>query len=409
MIGRIISVVVVVILVAGAAWALWPRPVAVEVVAIARGDLAVTIEEEGVSRISEVFRVTAPVAGRLVRVAMHAGDPVKAGQTVATIEPAPPGLLDERSRLIAEATVEAAEASVQLAEADLAQAEAQSNYAVSDANRKSALAERGLVSTQIEEQSALAVATANRNVDVAWATLAMRQQELASARATLIEGADSSAASHCCANVPSPVTGLILAVLTESEQAVQPGTPLLDLGDPTNIEIAVDVVSSDAVRISPGAPATIEGWGGVPLRARVKSINPTATTKTSALGIEEQRTEVVLNLLDPPQTWARLGHGFRVVAHIVVWAGSDRILVPIGALFRDGEEWSVLTVVDGKAKRTTITLGQRNSSYAEATEGLEPGDLVINHPGDTVADGVSVAAQNLPTSPQADGPPQPTP
>ncbi|MGN6489595.1 MAG: efflux RND transporter periplasmic adaptor subunit [Devosia sp.] len=390
MIGRIVSAFVVLLLVAGAAWALWPRPVTVEVAAIARGNLAVTIEEEGVSRIGEVFRVTAPVAGRLVRVAMHAGDAVKAGQTVATIEPAPPGLLDERSRLVAQATAEAAQASVQLAEAALAQAEAQSSYAASDAKRKSALAERGLVSTQIEEQSALAVATASRNVDVARATLAMRQQELASARATLIEGADSPAASRCCANVPSPVTGQVLDVLTESEQAVQPGTPLLDLGDPANMEIAVDVLSSDAVRITPGAPATVEGWGGEPLRAQVKSISPTAATKVSALGIEEQRTEVVLDLLDPRQTWARLGHGFRVVAHIVVWEGTDRILVPIGALFRDGDAWAVFTVEAGKAKQRTITLGQRNSSYAEVTGGLEPGDLVVIHPGDTVADGVSV-------------------
>lgn len=404
MIGRLVSIVAVILLVAGAAWALWPRPVAVGVALIARGDLTVTIEEEGVSRIGEVFRVTAPVAGRLVRVAMHAGDPVKAGQTVATIEPAPPGLLDERSRLIAEAAVEAAEASVQLAEAGLAQAVAQSSYADSDARRKSALAERGLVSTQIEEQSALAVATASRNVDVARATLAVRQQELASARATLLEGPDSSAASKCCADVPSPATGQILAVLTESEQAVQPGTPLLDLGDPTNMEIAVDVLSSDAVRISPGAPATIEGWGGEPLRARVSRISPMATTKVSALGIEEQRTEVVLNLLDPPQSWSRLGHGFRVVAHIVVWAGSDLTVVPIGALFRNADEWSVFTVVDGKAKRTTISVGQRNSAFAEVTGGLQPGDLVITHPGDTVADGVSVAGYDLQAPPQSDEP-----
>jgi HlyD family secretion protein len=396
MIGRLVSIAVVILLVAGAAWALWPRPVAVEVVQIARGDLTVTIEEEGVSRIGEVFRVTAPVAGRLVRVAMHAGDPVKAGQTVASIEPAPPGLLDERSRLIAEAAVEAAEASVQLAEAGLAQAVAQSSYAESEAKRTSALAERGLVSTQIEEQSALAVATAGRNVDVARATLAMRQQELASARATLLEGADSSAAGRCCANVASPATGQILAVLTESEQAVQPGTPLLDLGDPTNMEIAVDVLSSDAVRISPGAPARIEGWGGEVLQARVSRISPMATTKVSALGIEEQRTEVVLNLLDPPQSWSRLGHGFRVVAYIVVWAGSDLTVVPIGALFRNGDEWAVFTVADGKAKRTTITIGQRNSTYAEVITGLEPGDLVISHPGDTVADGVSVAGYGTP-------------
>jgi HlyD family secretion protein len=169
------------------------------------------------------------------------------------------------------------------------------------------------------------------------------------------------------------------------------------------MEIAVDVLSSDAVRISPGAPATITGWGGEPLQAKVSRISPRATTKVSALGIEEQRTEVVLNLLDPPQSWSRLGHGFRVVADIVVWAGSDLILVPIGALFRNGDEWSVFTVVDGKAKRTNISVGQRNGSYAEVTAGLQPGDLVITHPGDTVADGVSVASDDLQAQ-RSDGP-----
>lgn len=395
MVGRIVSIFVIVLLVAGAAWALWPRPLAVEVAMIARGDLAVTIEEEGVSRIREVFRVTAPVAGRLVRVEMHPGDAVSVDQTVATIEPSPPGLLDERSRLIGQAAVQAAEAAVKLAEATLSQAEAQTNYAESEARRKSALAERGLVSKQIEEQSALEVATAQRNVDVARASLAMRQQDLASARAALIEGSDSTGLSECCATVRSPITGRVLAVLTESEQAVQPGTPLMDIGDPTNTEIAVDVLSTDAVRIMPDAPATIEGWGGEPLRAEVRRINPTASTKVSALGIEEQRTEVVLTLLDPPDQWTRLGHGFRVVARVVVWHGTDRLLVPISALFRDGDQWSVFKVADGRASLTAISLDHRNSAFAEVVSGIEPGDVVIIHPSDTITDGVTVTFPEL--------------
>ncbi len=390
MVGRIVSAVIVVLIIAGAAWALWPRPVAVDIATIDRGDLSVIVEEEGIARIREVYRVTAPVGGRLVRVAMHAGDPVTLGQTVATIQPATPGLLDERSRLIAEAAVQAAEAAVALAEATLAQAQAQRDYAESDAGRKGALAERGLVSTQIEEQSALAVATAQRSVDVASATLTMRRQDLASARAALIEGTEGPSSGQCCANVPSPTAGEVLAVLTESEQVVQPGTPLMELGDPTNLEVAVDVLSTDAVRIAPHAAATIEGWGGETLRAEVKSISPTAFTKVSALGIEEQRTEVVLNLLDPPQKWARLGHGFRVIAKIVVWDGKNRVLVPIGALFRQGGAWAVFTVDNGKASLRTIDLGQRNSSFAEVRAGLEPGESVITHPADTIADGISV-------------------
>jgi HlyD family secretion protein len=391
MVGRIIGILVVALILAGAAWALWPRPVAVEVAVIGRGTLSVTVEEEGISRIREVYRVTAPVAGRLVRVNIHAGDPVTLGQTVAVIEPAPPGLLDERSRLIAEAAVAAAEAAVRLAEASLSEAQARAAYADTDATRKAALAERGVVSTQVKEQAVLALSMANRDVQVAEAMLAMREQDLESARATLIQGIAPAPTDQCCANVPSPIAGQVLAVLTESEQAVQPGTPLMDLGDPVNMQVVVEVLSSDAVRITAGAPATIRNWGGEPLQARVSSISPAAVTKVSALGIEEQRAELILDLLDPPETWSRLGHGFRVVADIVVWEGKDRVLVPIGALFRDADQWATFRVLDGKAMLSPIQLGQRNGDFGEVLDGLEPGDVVITHPGDTVVDGAQVA------------------
>lgn len=392
--GRIISIAVVALIMAGAAWALWPRPVVVEVAVIKRGNLSVTVEEEGISRIREVYRVTAPVAGRLMRVDIHAGDPVALEQTVAVIEPAPPGLLDERSRLIAEAAVAAAEAAVQLAEASLSEARARAGYADTDASRKNDLAERGIVSAQVNEQAELALSMANRDVQVAEATLTMRKQDLESARATLIQSTAPSSTGQCCANVPSPVAGQVLTVLTESEQAVQPGTPLMDLGDPANMQVVVQVLSFDAVRITAGAPATIRNWGGEPLQARVSSISPAAVTKVSALGIEEQRTELVLDLLDPPRVWSRLGHGFRVVADIVVWEGKDRVLIPVGALFRRANQWSAFRVLDDKVILVPIQLGQRNGDFGEVLGGLEPGDAVIMHPGDTVVDGVAVEVSN---------------
>ncbi|MBN9315243.1 MAG: HlyD family efflux transporter periplasmic adaptor subunit [Devosia sp.] len=392
MLGRIISIAVVLLILAGAAWALWPRPVGVDTALIGRGDLKVTVEEEGLARIREVFRVSAPVAGKLTRVAVHAGDKVALNQVVATIEPAGPGLLDERTRRIAEAAIQAAEAAVTLAEAGLSQAEAQNAYAQADLKRKVALADRGLVSSQIEQQATLAAATAQKSVDVATATLAMRRQDLEGARAALIEGSGGpSSTAACCVTVASPIDGEVLNVLNESELVVQPGTPLMDLGDPTNLEIVVDVLSTDAVRIVPHASATIEGWGGEPLRAEVERISPTAITKVSALGIEEQRTEVVLRLLDPPQKWTRLGHGFRVVAHIVVWEGVDSLLVPVGALFRRGEDWEVFLVESGQAKLRTIGIGERSDAYAEVTTGLAAGDVVILNPADTISDGTSVA------------------
>lgn len=391
MIGRLISILVLILVVGGAAWALWPRPLPVEGVTVATGDLVVTVEEEGIARIREVFRVTAPVGGRLVRVGLHSGDAVQRGQTVATIEPATPALLDERSRRIAEASVEAAHAAVTLAEASLDQAEAQRDYAQSDAQRKSALAERGLVSRQLEEQAVLASATAQRNVDLALATLTIRQQELASAEANLMDVGSSGGGGQCCATVASPVAGQVLTVLIESEQVVPAGTPLMEIGDPADIEIVVDVLSADAVRITRGSAATIIGWGGEPLRAEVTRINPTAFSKISALGITEQRTEVVLRLIDPPDKGTRLGHGFRVVAQIVVWEGLDRVLVPLGALFRHGDAWAVFVVDTGYARLRAVTIGQRSGTFAEVVQGLEPGATVIAHPGDTVFDGAAVS------------------
>jgi HlyD family secretion protein len=390
MVSRIIGILIVALLIAGAAWAVWPRPVEVEAVTVAQGDFVVTIDEEGIARIREVFRVTAPVGGRLVRVNLHAGDAVKIGETVATIEPAAPALLDERSRRIASATMEAAEAAVTLAETSLAQARAQLAYAQADVERKRTLAERGLVSQQIEEQVELAAATAQKNVDLAEATLTIRKQDLTSAQANLMEGG-AAGGGQCCAIVASPASGDVLSVMTESEQVVQPGTPILEIGDPTDLEISVEVLSSDAVRIQPGAEASIGGWGGDPLRAEVTRINPTAFSKVSALGITEQRTEVVLRLLDPPTLWSRLGHGFRVVASIVIWRGRDRVLVPLGAIFRRGDDWAVFVVQDGSARLRPIALGQRSGTMAEVTDGLQPGEVVITHPGDTVADGTSVS------------------
>lgn len=391
--SRLVGIVIVALLVAGAAWALWPRPLAVETAAIGRGALTIAVEEDGTSRIREVFRVSAPVAGRLARVTLHVGDRVAAGDTVASILPSGPGLLDARSRRMAEAAVEAAQAAVSLAEANLAQAEAQRNFSAAELERTKALAERSLVSTQVEQRVQLEAATARGNVAAAQAALVMSRQELASAQAALIEG-EASNGDSCCTDVRSPADGRVLEVLTESEQIVQPGTPLMDIGDPAELEVVVEVLSSDAVRIAEGAEATIERWGGEPLRALVDRIDPVAVTRVSALGIEEQRTRIVLALLDAPEARERLGHGFRVVARIVVWHEEDLVTVPMGALFRRGDDWAVYVVEDGTARLRTVDLGQRNDVAAEVIGGLEIGDRVIVHPSDTIEDGFGVVPQN---------------
>jgi HlyD family secretion protein len=263
---------------------------------------------------------------------------------------------------------------------------------------------RGLATTQVEQQAALAATVAQRGVDAARAALTMRQEDLASARASLAEGAQTTMPDPCCASVQSPIAGEVLTVLTEDAQVVQAGAPLMELGDPANLEIVVDVLSSDAVRIVPRAAAMVEGWGGGPIRAEVERVNPIAFTKVSALGIEEQRTSVILRLLDPPRKWSRLGHGFHVAAQIVAWEGKNRVLVPVGALFRHESKWAVFAVENDKARLRAITLGQRNGAFAEVLAGLAPGAVVIVHPGDTIADGVSVAAGNIAESPASNSP-----
>lgn len=391
--GRLVSIAVILALAFGVGWALWPRPISVETAVVGTSDLQVTVEEDGTSRIREIFHVSVPVTGRLTRVSLHAGDSVSEGQTLASIQPVDPGLLDERSRRIAEAAAQAALAGISVAEAGLAQAEANSNFAQAELERTTTLAERGLVSTQAEDRVILTAQTAEKGVEAARATLLMHQRELESAQAALIEGG-SSATGACCVDVTAPASGRVLSVFTESEQVMQPGTPLMDIGDPDDLEVQVDVLSNDAVRIAEGASATIEDWGGEPLRAEVVRVDPMAATKVSALGIEEQRTGVTLRFLDGPETRPALGHGYRVTARIVVWEGKDLVTIPLGALFRTGEEWSVFVVEDGVARLRRLALGQRNTEHAEVVSGLEFGETIIIHPGDNVADGRSVTSWN---------------
>ena len=392
MLGRIVTAVIVIVLVAGTAWALWPRPVSVEIAAVERRDVEIAIEEEGKSRIREVFTVSAPVAGQLERLQLHAGDIVAGGETVLMkLRPAGPGLLDERSRRIAETTVQTAQAAVELAEAQVTQAQRQKGFAEASLERAIALSQRGLLSEQSLEKANLDSEVAQSALQSAEAGLLVRQRELDSASAALIEGTGGTSLTSCCIEVKAPVSGQVLQVLTESEQVVQAGTPLLSIGNPVDLEIAVEILSRDAVLLDVGAPATIEGWGGPALEAKVARIEPVAVTKVSALGIEEQRTGVVLELVSPPDLWQRLGHGFRVVARIVRWRGEDLVTVPTAALFRQGDAWAVFVVAEGKASLRRIELGERNAELAEIRQGLSEGERVILHPADTIVDGTTIA------------------
>ena len=405
MLRRILFILLAVAIVAALAWALWPKPLAVETATLDRRSIAVTVDEEGTSRIRDVFTVSAPITGTLTRTALRAGDAVIANKTVlASISPLRPALLDARALRAAEAGEKAAEAAVDLAAAQLQQAQTQASFLQSELTRATQLAQTNTIPLQSVEKAKMDVAVAQSGVVSARANLVVREGELASARAALTAdgvddpapvavGSADGASTHvvpCCVDVEAPVSGDVLRVVTRSEQVVQAGTPLVEVGDPANLEIAVDLLSADAVRVTPEAEATIDGWGGPALRAKVTSIEPAAVTKVSALGIEEQRVSVVLALLDPPELRQRLGHGFRVVSHITVWKGDNLLAIPVAALFRRGTSWAAFSVKDGVAHLQPIELGQRNADYAEVTSGLESGAQVILHPSDQVADGSKV-------------------
>lgn len=373
-------------------WAFLPRPVDVDPGEVALRTIDVAIEEEGEARIREVFTISANMGGKLHRISLHAGDDVQANETVvALIGPAAPALLDARQRAVAEAAAAAAEASVQLAHALLAQAEASLEFKSAEADRsrllyqKSAISRRQLDSVILEQKTAFAA------LDSARANLAVRERELESARA-MLSSDETGGVERCCVELVAPVSGKVLRVLTEDEQVVLLGTPIIEIGDPGNMEVVVDILSRDAVRVHEGSDAVITGWGGPPITAKVQRIEPSAVTRISALGIDEQRVEVILALTGDEKDRRLLGHGFRVIARMVTWRGEDVLSIPVGALFREGSDWATFVLRDGRARLQILQIGERNDAFAQVLSGLESGDKVILHPSDRIADGVSVRA-----------------
>jgi HlyD family secretion protein len=389
---------VVAVIVAGMVYALVPKPVQVDLGTVDRGTIEVTVDEEGVARIRDVYRVSAPVGGYLERFPLEVGDPVKGGETVvAEIRPSAPSFLDVRSRRELEAAAGAASAAVHLAEAELDRARAQLKLAKADLERAERLFESRTVSQRQLDEARSTAETAQAQVEQAQATLTLRINELASAEARLIQpnAEESSSDSTCCVKVRAPVDGVVLKVHAESAQVVAAGALIAEIGDPQDMEVVVDLLSTDAVQVEKGAAARIEGWGGEEtLAAKVRRIDPSAFTKVSALGIEEQRVNVVLDLMDPRAAWERLGHEFRVFVRIRVWRGEDVVRVPLAALFRSGDQWSVFKVVDGHAELTPVAIDHRDNSFAEVADGLAAGDVVVLHPSDQVVDGVAVEPRN---------------
>ncbi|MGE5278663.1 MAG: efflux RND transporter periplasmic adaptor subunit [Acidobacteriota bacterium] len=367
-------------LLAGTAYLLRPSPVSCEVGRVVRGDLRVTVEEEGKTRIRDRYIISAPAAGRLLRVDLKEGDPVKEGDVVARLEPLP---LDERTRAEARARLQAAEAAKRAADARVLQVGESLEQARRNHKRADELAAQGLRSPEEREQMELSEATFAKELEAARFAARAAAYQAEAARATLLADQPGGAAIA----MRSPVTGRVLRVVQESERSVLAGSPVLEVGDPANLEIVIDLLSTDAVNVKPGAPVEIDGGEGRKLRAHVRLVEPSAFTKISALGVEEQRVNVIGDFDGPP---GRLGDAFRVEAAITLWRGKGVLKVPASALFRRGDAWSVFAVDRGRARRRDVEIGHRNAAEAEVLRGLAEGETVILHPGDRVEDGVRV-------------------
>jgi HlyD family secretion protein len=369
-----------------------PDPQPVEIARATRGDMVVTVSSEGKTRVREEYEVTGPVGGRLLRVLLKAGDQVVANETVvATVEPPQPNFNDLRSQAELEAKVRAAESALAQAHAELERARAQLDFAELDVTRYRRLAAQGVTAQRAIEQYVLEAATRRAALQVAQRAVEQRTAELEQAHAALLGpgGRAPGQAAHPV-QMRSPISGRVLNVIRESETVLTPGQPILVVGDVAQIEAMLEMLSEDAVKVREGMPALLEGWGGAPLNARVRRVEPFSYTKVSALGIEEQRVRVFLDITAPIEAWRAMGHGYRVTGRIVTWEGRGVLKLPMGALFRDGARWAVYTRDGGAARLRHVQLGRLNQAEAEVLHGVTEGTEVILHPSDRVADGVLI-------------------
>jgi HlyD family secretion protein len=373
------AVVLVALIIAG----LWPQPVPVETARVTRGTLRATVNEEGKTRIKQRYVVSAPVTGQLRRIPFKAGAEVEAGQTVvAIIDPLSPGMLDARAHALAEARRDTASA-------NLDKAKTTHNFTISELRRFQKLYAEKTVSIQELETAQMREAAAAKDEAAGESALRQAEAELAEFRVN-----DPGTNAVCDpAEVKAPVSGRVLKVFEENARVVTAGTPLVEVGDPADLEVVIEVLSRDGAAISPGTPVELEQWGApgtADLQARVRLVEPAAFTKVSALGVEEQRVNVIADLLTPPDQRRSVGDGFRVEARIIVWQSENALKVPAGALFRQGDDWAALVVSDGRTELRKVKVGRSSSTETQILDGLKEGEEVVLYPGSRVHAGQRV-------------------
>jgi HlyD family secretion protein len=375
-------------------WGFWPQPIAIEPVVVQRAPLTITIEEEGRSRVIDRYVISAPVAGVACRVQLDVGDPVQQGEVLLGITPLKSQVLDSRSRAQAIAAVAAAQSALAAAKEQASATDAAARLATTELQRLQPLALKGLASKVELDRAETTVLTSAAEKRSATFNVQVANYELQAAKSVLEYSADTRGEPAVRVPVISPITGKILKVLRECEGPVETGDPLLEVGDPTALEVEVDVLSADAVQIKPGMQVRFERWGGdQPLLGVVRMVEPVGFTKFSALGVEEQRVLIISDFTSPAEDWQRLGDGYRVEAKFVLWREENVLQVPASSVFRYGDGWAVFVVDGQRAQRREVAIGQRNGLVAQISAGLDEGDTVINHPSDEVEDGVRVESR----------------
>ena len=373
-------------------WAFRPAAVPADFATVERGSLQVTVNEEGRTRVRDRYVVSAPVPGRMGRIELEPGDPIVARKTLlAQFHPSDPALLDTRTRAELEARVKAAESALGGARAERERLRAELAFAEAELKRAQRLVADKVISTRemdIAERQAQSIERGVQSADFAVRTA---EYQLQQARASLTQSQGGRGAA-----IPlySPVNGVVLRRLQESEAVVPTGTPLLEIGNVADLEIVSDLLSSAAVRVRPGQAVSIEQWGGdKPLRGRVRRVEPSGFTKISALGVEEQRVNAIVDFDDPPETRPAIGDGYRVEVRIIVSSRDNVLKVPVSSLVRHGAEWALYAVENDKAVRRVVQIGERNGLEAEVTSGLSGDEKIIVYPSDAIADGVKVTAR----------------
>ncbi len=375
-------------------FAFLPEPIKVDMIRVTQGELLVTLEGEGKTRIHDIYVVSAPIDGRVTRISSEPGDLVIAGKTIiANMYPANPQFLDKRSEIQAKADVDGAKAALALAEARVKQAQAQLDFNLADFKRTEELYKKNSLSKSALERAELSLKTLQAELETAVSNKQVMLSRLASANATLLQPNknESLATSNCQLCIHSPVDGRVLRILHKSESIVPVGTALVEIGDPADLEVNIEMLSTNAVKVKVGDQALIKRWGGTEdIKARVKLIEPSGFTKISALGVEEQRVNVILSFIDPIEKWQSLGDAFRVEAAIIIDRAENVLLIPLSALFRQNEIWSVFKVVDGKVVLQNVEVGRTNDRMVEIKQGLALGENIITHPGNKINEGVRV-------------------